>query len=127
MLARCWLSRAIDARVAFMSDRRVALVTGTSSGIGLEVALGLARRGVHVVATARDVARGGGLLAAAAREGLTVDLRALDVTVPEQAQGCVAAVVAEHGRLDVLVNNAGRGKVATLEQLDDGELQEQLR
>ena len=109
-----------------MSDRRVALVTGTSSGIGLEVALGLARRGVHVVATARDVARGGGLLAAAAQEGLTVDLRALDVTVPEQAQGCVAAVVAEHGRLDVLVNNAGRGKVATLEQLDDGELQEQL-
>jgi len=52
-----------------MSDRRVALVTGTSSGIGLEVALGLARRGVHVVATARDIARRGGLLAAAAQEG----------------------------------------------------------
>ena len=69
VLARCWLSRAIDARVAFMSDRRVALVTATSSGIGLEVALGLARRGVHVVATARDIARRGGLLAAAAQEG----------------------------------------------------------
>ena len=109
-----------------MSERRVALVTGTSSGIGLDTAVGLARAGLRVVATLRDVARAARLLAGAAAEGVSWTLRALDVTDAGAARSASTAVVAEHGRIDVLVNNAGRGKVATLEELDDAALQEQL-
>ncbi len=108
------------------SDRPTGLVTGTSSGIGLETAVGLARAGLHVVATMRDPARSGRLLGAAREAGVEVDVRLLDVTDPEGARACVDAIVADQGRIDVLVNNAGRGAVATLEQLDDAALQEQL-
>lgn len=104
----------------------MALVTGTSSGIGLETAVGLARAGLHVVATVRDTSRSGLLLSAAREAGVELDVRPLDVTDPQGARACVDAVVADHGRIDVLVNNAGRGAVATLEQLDDAALQEQL-
>lgn len=113
-----------------MTDERdrppVALVTGTSSGIGMHTAVGLARRGWTVVATVRDTSSPGTLLEHAAAAGVRVRLAALDVTDAEQARTCVHAVVTEHGGLDVLVNNAGRGNVGTLEQLDDAALQQQL-
>ncbi|MFC8504198.1 SDR family NAD(P)-dependent oxidoreductase [Pedococcus sp. NPDC057267] len=104
----------------------VALVTGTSSGMGLHTAVGLARAGLTVVATMRDTAKDAELRRAAAEAGVELDVRALDVTDPHQADAAVAAVVADHGGIDVLVNNAGRGAVATLEQLTDEQLQDQL-
>jgi NAD(P)-dependent dehydrogenase (short-subunit alcohol dehydrogenase family) len=94
--------------------------------MGLATAVGLARAGLTVVATMRDTAKSDGLQQAAAGAGVDVDVRALDVTDPDQARACVESVVADHGSLDVLVNNAGRGAVATLEQLTDAQLQEQL-
>jgi len=104
----------------------VALVTGTSSGMGLATAVGLARAGLTVVATMRDTGKGDALRRAAEDAGVEVDVRALDVTDSEQARACVDGVLADHGSVDVLVNNAGRGAVATLEQLSDAQLQEQL-
>jgi NAD(P)-dependent dehydrogenase (short-subunit alcohol dehydrogenase family) len=104
----------------------VALVTGTSSGMGLATAVGLARAGLLVVATMRDTTRADALRRAAADAGVDVEVRALDVTDPDSARAAVEGVLADHGRLDVLVNNAGRGAVATLEQLTDAQLQEQL-
>jgi NAD(P)-dependent dehydrogenase (short-subunit alcohol dehydrogenase family) len=104
----------------------VALVTGTSSGMGLATAVGLARAGLLVVATMRDTTRADALRRAAADAGVDVEVRALDVTDPDGARAAVEGVLADHGRLDVLVNNAGRGAVATLEQLTDAQLQEQL-
>ena len=62
------------------SAERTALVTGTSSGIGLHTAVGLARAGLRVVATVRDPARADGLRAAAAAAGVDVDVVALEVT-----------------------------------------------
>jgi NAD(P)-dependent dehydrogenase (short-subunit alcohol dehydrogenase family) len=109
-----------------MTARAVALVTGTSSGIGLWTAVGLAAAGVQVVATMRDIRRSGPLTAAAANAGVEVEIRALDVTERPAAQQCVAEVAALHGGIDILINNAGRGAVGTLEQLDDTALQEQL-
>ena len=106
--------------------RDVALVTGTSSGIGLAAAVGLASAGLTVVATMRDTSRADALRDAASRAGVDVDVRSLDVTDPESAEAAVQGVLADHGRIDVLVNNAGRGAVATLEQLTDAQLQEQL-
>lgn len=109
-----------------MTERRVVLVTGTSSGIGLATAVRLARAGWLVVATMRDPERAGALRAALAEAGVDADVRALDVVDHDASGRCVAAVLADHGRLDALVNNAGRGSVATLEQLSDADLQAQL-
>src|SRR5690349_7333771 len=97
--------------------QQVALVTGTSSGMGLATAVGLAREGLVVVATMRDTTRADALRMAAADAGVELEVRALDVTDPDSARAAVEGVLADHGRLDVLVNNAGRGAVATLEQL----------
>jgi short-subunit dehydrogenase len=106
--------------------RRVAIVTGTSSGIGVHTAVGLAHAGLHVVATMREPTRAGRLRAAAADAGVEVEVRRLDVTDPVAAERCVRAVTNDHGGVDVLVNNAGRGHVATLEETTDADLVEQL-
>ena len=93
----------------------ITLVTGTSSGIGLEIALQAAAAGHTVIATMRDPAKAGALRDAASANGVTVDIRRLDVTDPESVDACIASVVADHGRLDALVNNAGAGHVGTIE------------
>jgi NAD(P)-dependent dehydrogenase (short-subunit alcohol dehydrogenase family) len=63
-----------------MPERNVAVVTGTSSGIGLHTAVGLASRDIRVVATMRDTGRAAALLAEAADQGVEVTVRELDVT-----------------------------------------------
>lgn len=99
-----------------MADKTV-LITGTSSGIGLETALGAARAGWRVVATMRDTGKGGPLTNAAREAGVgdAIEIRQLDVTDAASVTRCVAEAVAEHGALDALVNNAGAGHVGTLE------------
>ncbi|MEO5609397.1 MAG: SDR family NAD(P)-dependent oxidoreductase [Ornithinibacter sp.] len=104
----------------------VALVTGTSSGMGLEAAVALARGGLTVVATMRDTSRDGALRSAAAEAGVEVDVRRLDVTDEDGMRECVEGVLADHARIDVLVNNAGRGCVGTAEQLSMDTIREQL-
>ncbi|MFF1813516.1 SDR family oxidoreductase [Streptomyces sp. NPDC058251] len=96
---------------------KIALVTGTSTGIGLETAVLAAKAGYKVVATMRNTDK-----AAALRERLPdVDVRQLDVTDPESVRACVDGVIADHGRLDALINNAGAGHLGTieLESVDD--------
>ncbi len=104
----------------------IALVTGTSSGMGLVAAVDLARTGLTVVATMRDTGRAGALTAAAAAAGVELDVRTLDVTEPAGAAACVEGVLRDHGRIDVLVNNAGRGCVGTAEQLGMDTVRDQL-
>lgn len=91
------------------------IVTGASSGIGLETAIGLARAGVRVVATVRDTGRTEGLDSAAAAAGATLDVRGLDVTDAESVQALVQGVVASYGGLRGLVNNAGAAHLGTVE------------
>ncbi|HEY3061422.1 MAG TPA: SDR family oxidoreductase [Chloroflexota bacterium] len=89
----------------------VVLITGCSSGFGVEFAAAFARRGDSVVATMRDVARSAALLDRLG--GLSVDVRTLDVTDASSIQGLVSQL----DRIDVLVNNAGIGVVGALETL----------
>lgn len=102
-------------------DRGVALVTGASSGIGLAAVAALAADGWRVVATARHPDRSPALteLVGAVDQ---VETRSVDVTVPDSVADGVRAVMADHGGIDLLVNNAGAGHRGTLEQLSDDEL-----
>jgi ribitol 2-dehydrogenase len=83
---------------------RVAVVTGASSGIGLAVARALQRDGTHVVLVARSADR---LLRAAEQLPGPVTVVPADVTDPGAADRVVARALDDHGRLDVLVANAG--------------------
>ncbi len=86
---------------------RVALVTGSSSGIGAEVARRLAADGFSVVVNSRVSVEAGQAVAAE----VGGSYRQADVGDPSAARRLVEDVVAEHGRLDVLVNNAGTTEV----------------
>ncbi|MDG4800880.1 SDR family NAD(P)-dependent oxidoreductase [Micromonospora sp. WMMD980] len=99
-------------------DAPVVLITGTSTGIGLATAVGAARAGWRTVATLRDPGRAGALREAADAAGVgdLLEVRRLDVVDEDSVAACVADVVARHGRLDAVVNNAGAGHVGTLEQ-----------
>jgi len=93
----------------FRLDGKVAVVTGASSGLGVACAIGLAEAGADVVVAARraealqETAK---RIEATGRRALAVPT---DVTDPEACKALIAAAVAEFGRVDVLVNNAGIG------------------
>ena len=91
------------------------IVTGASSGIGLETAVGLARAGVRVVATVRDTGRTEALDSAAAAADVALDVRRLDVTVAASVHELVRGVVETYGGLRGLVNNAGAAHLGTVE------------
>ncbi|MBT2402578.1 MULTISPECIES: SDR family NAD(P)-dependent oxidoreductase [unclassified Streptomyces] len=101
-----------------MTGNKTVLITGTSSGIGLAAAVATAKAGWHTVATMRDTGRADALLKAATEAGVAdlVQVKRLDVTDAESVTSCLEEVVAEHGRLDAVVNNAGAGFVGTIEQ-----------
>ena len=95
---------------------QIALVTGTSSGIGLSTAVLLAQSGFTVVATMRNLAKSAVLEAHAKSAGVSLDVRRLDVQDEASVEGCVREALGTYGRIDVLVNNAGAGYLGTLEQ-----------
>ncbi|WP_277212254.1 oxidoreductase [Isoptericola croceus] len=88
--------------------RQVALVTGASSGIGKDAALGLVKAGFDVVGTSRDTSRVTPL------EGVT--FLDLDVARDDSAAAAVKQVIERFGRIDVLVNNAGVGSIGAAEE-----------
>jgi 3-oxoacyl-[acyl-carrier protein] reductase len=91
-----------------MSDltSKVALVTGASRGIGRAIAIALARRGATVVAAARGD-NAGPVAAEITALGLTADAVSLDVTDAAAVEAALGGVLERHGRLDILVSNAG--------------------
>lgn len=107
---------------------RVALITGTSSGIGYQAALALAREGYHVAATMRNLAARDRLLNAAQQMGVAdrLEVYRLDVTDAEAATRVVAAVTDRWGRIDLLVNNAGMAVGGFVEEVDLEAWQEQF-
>lgn len=100
----------------------IALVTGSSTGIGAATAVALAAEGHRVVATMRDPDKATGLLDAASALGVEVAVDQLDVTDDASVDGAVARTESDHGPVELLVNNAGAARVGTLEQLTPEEL-----
>jgi len=93
----------------------VVLITGCSTGFGLEAALAFARRGDTTVATMRNLAKADALRKRAADEGLDVEVVTLDVTDDASVAAACADVRARFGGVDVLVNNAGVGYEGAVE------------
>jgi NAD(P)-dependent dehydrogenase (short-subunit alcohol dehydrogenase family) len=93
------------------------LITGTSSGIGLETAIVLSRAGHTVYATMRNLERGAALRKVLEKEQLPISIVKMDVDSDESVEAATAAIRAQAGSIDVLVNNAGIERSGSIEGL----------
>lgn len=107
-------------------NQRVALVTGSSSGIGHEIALVLARNGYFTFATMRDLQKKSKLESIKDEENLPLEFVQLDVTNEESVRIAVQTIQDDKDRIDVLVNNAGYGLTGALEDLSIDEIKTQF-
>ena len=105
---------------------KIAIVTGSSSGIGFETALALAREGYHTYATMRDIKKGDKILDIAKKENLKIKVVELDVNKESTIKKAVEEITSEKKRIDVLVNNAGYFLVGCLEDLTISDLKDQF-
>ena len=96
---------------------KVALVTGSSSGIGFETSLALARNGFHTFATMRDLGKDEKIKQIIEKEDLSIEILELDVDSEESVNRAIKTVSEKKGRIDVLVNNAGYGMWGTVEDV----------
>ena len=108
-----------------MKDLKVAIVTGSSSGIGYETALILARNGFRTYASMRNLEKGKTISDIAAKEELELHTVKLDVTDERSVTDAIKTIKADAGRIDVLVNNAGYGLAGSLEDLSMSEIKAQ--
>jgi 3-hydroxybutyrate dehydrogenase len=96
---------------------KVALVTGSTSGIGLGIAQSLARQGVHLMLNGfGDAEAAKAAVLAVALSGVRVDYHGADMSRPDQIEDLIRHTEASFGRLDILVNNAGIQHVAPIEE-----------
>ena len=116
-----------NIRKLFSLDDVVALVTGSSGGIGLALARGLAEAGARVVVNGRDPGKVAAAVAAFKNEGLSADAAVFDVTDPQGVERGVASIEQEIGPIDVLVNNAGIQRRTPLEDFPPETWRELMR
>ena len=96
---------------------KVALVTGSSSGIGLETSLALARDGFYTFATMRDVSKDEKIKKMIGNENLNIEILQLNVDSEESVNSAINMVMEKKGQIDVLINNAGYGMWGTVEDV----------
>jgi NAD(P)-dependent dehydrogenase (short-subunit alcohol dehydrogenase family) len=106
-------------------NQKVAIVTGSSSGIGLDASVTLAQNGFLTYATMRNLDKSSIIKAAAEKEQLPIKIVQLDVTDDHSVKDAIRAIVSEAKRIDVLVNNAGFGLVGAFEDLSIDEIKNQ--
>jgi NAD(P)-dependent dehydrogenase (short-subunit alcohol dehydrogenase family) len=109
-----------------MQGLNIALVTGSSSGIGFETALLLARSGFQTYATMRDLKKSKNITEIANTEKLPLRVVQLDVNDDKSVKDAINKIVAENGRIDVLVNNAGYGLFSPIEDVTLDQVKEQF-
>ena len=105
---------------------KIALVTGSSSGIGFETSLALARNGFHTFASMRDVGKCEEIKRTIEKEDLSVEILELDVDKEESVDHAIKTILEKKDRIDVLVNNAGYGMWGTVEDVSIDEFKEQF-
>jgi NAD(P)-dependent dehydrogenase (short-subunit alcohol dehydrogenase family) len=110
-----------------MQERKnVALVTGSSSGIGFETALLLSKSGFHTYASMRNLEKSKNITEIANTEKLPLQVVQLDVNDDRSVKDAIDKIVAEKERIDVLVNNAGYGLFGSLEDISIEEIKAQF-
>lgn len=97
--------------------RKVALVTGSSSGIGYETSLLLARNHFATYASMRNLKKGDNLLKIVSEEKIPLKVIQLNVDDDNSVTNAINTIVEENGRIDILVNNAGFDMFGPLEDL----------
>jgi gluconate 5-dehydrogenase len=102
----------------FRLDGRLALVTGSSAGIGLGLARGLAQAGARVVLNGRDATKLKATAAALRTEGFEVFEHAFDVTDADAVKAHIDGIERDAGAIDILINNAGIQRRAPLHEFD---------
>jgi NAD(P)-dependent dehydrogenase (short-subunit alcohol dehydrogenase family) len=105
---------------------KVAVVTGTSSGIGFETALALAREGYYTYATMRDTTKSDKIKELGQKENLNIDVLELDVDDENSVKTAIQKIIDQKQRIDVLVNNAGWGLWGCVEDVSIDEFKAQF-
>jgi len=105
---------------------KVAVVTGTSSGIGFETALALAREGYYTYATMRDTTKSDKIKELGQKENLNIDVLELDVDDENSVKTAIQKILDQKQRIDVLVNNAGWGLWGCVEDVSIDEFKAQF-
>ena len=109
-----------------MEAQRIALVTGSSSGIGFETSILLARSGYHTYASMRNLEKSKNITEIANREKLPLQVVQLDVDDNKSVKDTIYRIESEEGRIVVVVNNAGYLLIGPLEELSIEEFKEQF-
>jgi 3-oxoacyl-[acyl-carrier protein] reductase len=104
-----------------MTEKRVAFVTGASRGIGAAIAKRLARDGLHVVAVARSTDKLDQVVSEIKGEGGSAEALAVDIANAQALADAIEKITEAHGRLDVLVNNAGITKDGLILRMEDAD------
>jgi NAD(P)-dependent dehydrogenase (short-subunit alcohol dehydrogenase family) len=107
-------------------QQQIALITGSSSGIGLETSLHLARNGIYTCATMRNPSKSKVILDFARKDNLPLNIQRLDITDEESISEAVDRIISEKSRIDIVVNNAGYSLLGPLEQLQLDEIKEEF-
>jgi NAD(P)-dependent dehydrogenase (short-subunit alcohol dehydrogenase family) len=108
-----------------ITHQKVAVVTGSSSGIGYETSLLLARNGFHTYATMRNLEKSVNIREIASKERLPLYTVQLDVTDDVSVKNAIDKILTESRRIDILVNNAGYALLGAIEDLSIDELKAQ--
>lgn len=111
-------ARVRQQRVSAGMEGQVAVVTGGGSGLGAAIVCVLAEAGAHVVAGDVDPSKATRVRETLSGLGLSVSSLEMDVADPEGSRAAVEAIREEHGRVDVLVNNAGVDRTVAFDELD---------
>ena len=105
---------------------KIAVITGSSSGIGLETVLALAREGYYTYATMRDITKSDKIKEIKQKENLKIDVLELDVDNENSAKTAIRQILDQKQRIDVLVNNAGWGLWGCVEDVSVDEFRAQF-
>ena len=108
------------------SDQKIAIVTGSSSGIGLETAIHLAKNGFKTYATMRNLGKSDDIKQRAQTENLPIEIAQLDVTDDDSVKTAINKIAEKEGKIDVLVNNAGYAVIGAAEDLSSKEIKDQF-
>ena len=109
-----------------MENQNIALVTGSSSGIGFETSLFLARNGFYTYATMRETRKSDNIEKIANNENLPLKVLSMDVDNNDSVRNAIHKIIDEKKKIDILINNAGYGLFGALEEISIDEAKKQF-